>query len=184
MEDVGALLSVNSGAGDVILLDGDLGAGKTCFSRGFVRARCGMPDERVTSPTYLLSNSYPILVDEEDGGDEEGANKVYHMDLYRLAGPDDLDPLNLDYVFANEISLIEWPSRLGGARPSTRLDITLTNEPMATDQGDDGSDIDGDDNDNEFECRRMFLEAYGDRWAEKLKLLEEEGYFEDLIIGS
>lgn len=58
MEDVGAVLSIGTGPGDVILLGGDLGAGKTCFSRGFVRARTGDMDQRVTSPTYLLSNTY------------------------------------------------------------------------------------------------------------------------------
>lgn len=58
MEDVGAILSIGTGPGDVILLGGDLGAGKTCFSRGFVRARTGNMDQRVTSPTYLLSNTY------------------------------------------------------------------------------------------------------------------------------
>ncbi|KAL7471233.1 hypothetical protein ACHAXS_011522 [Conticribra weissflogii] len=63
MEDIGGLLSVGSKGGDVILLDGDLGAGKTCFSRGFIRGRTGVEDERVTSPTYLLSNSY--VIDED-----------------------------------------------------------------------------------------------------------------------
>ena len=58
MEDVGAILSMGTGPGDVILLGGDLGAGKTCFSRGFVRAKTGDLDMRVTSPTYLLSNTY------------------------------------------------------------------------------------------------------------------------------
>ena len=59
MEDVGAVLSMGTEGGDVLLLDGDLGAGKTCFARGFVRARTGVMDLRVTSPTYLLSNTYP-----------------------------------------------------------------------------------------------------------------------------
>ena len=63
MEDVGAVLSVGTGEGDVVLLGGDLGAGKTCLSRGFVRARTGDEEMRVTSPTYLLSNAYPA-----DGG--------------------------------------------------------------------------------------------------------------------
>ena len=58
MQDLGAILSINTGPGDVILLGGDLGAGKTCFSRGFVRARTGDLEQRVTSPTYLLSNTY------------------------------------------------------------------------------------------------------------------------------
>lgn len=58
MEDLGAVLSMGTGPGDSILLKGDLGAGKTCLARGFVRARTGMSDISVTSPTYLLSNTY------------------------------------------------------------------------------------------------------------------------------
>lgn len=58
MEDVGSVLSMQSQKGDVIFLDGDLGAGKTCFSRGFIRAKTGLFDMKVTSPTYLLSNVY------------------------------------------------------------------------------------------------------------------------------
>lgn len=164
MEDIGGLLSVNSAKGDVILLDGDLGAGKTCFSRGFVRGRTGLENERVTSPTYLLSNTYSV-----DGGN----TKIYHMDLYRLSGSeDDLASLDLKHAFTNGISLIEWPSRLS-KKPSTRLDITLTID--STIQNDDGSDS---------KERRMKLEPYGARWVERLKFLELEGYFEDLIMDS
>lgn len=63
LEDTGSILSINSKAGDAILLDGDLGAGKTCFARGFVRAKIHDFDALVTSPTFLLSNTY---FDEED----------------------------------------------------------------------------------------------------------------------
>ena len=66
MEDLGALLSVGTTHGDVILMDGDLGAGKTCFSRGFVRARTGMEGLGVTSPTYLLCNTYPTTTDDDE----------------------------------------------------------------------------------------------------------------------
>ena len=60
MHDLGALLSqIATQRGDVLLLDGDLGAGKTCLSRGFVQTLVG-DEQRVTSPTYLLCNSYPI----------------------------------------------------------------------------------------------------------------------------
>lgn len=58
MDDLGAVLSMDTGPGDTLLLGGDLGAGKTCFSRGFVRARTGDLEQRVTSPTFLLSNTY------------------------------------------------------------------------------------------------------------------------------
>lgn len=102
MEDVGAVLSVGTVGGDILVLNGDLGAGKTCFSRGFVRARTGQSNVRVTSPTYLLSNTY--TTDDV---------LIHHMDLYRLSEgkPEDLEPLNLDFVFKECISLIEWPSR-------------------------------------------------------------------------
>ena len=172
MEDIGGLLSVNSNKGDVILLDGDLGAGKTCFSRGFIRGRTGLEDERVTSPTYLLSNTYAV-----DGG----STKIYHMDLYRLSGAeedDDLAPLDLENALNNGICLIEWPSRLS-VKPTTRLDITLTIDSTIYDAD---SDEDGDDDDSK--SRRMRLEAYGDRWEKRLKFLETEGYFEGLIIES
>ena len=166
MEDIGGLLSVNSCPGDIILLDGDLGAGKTCFSRGFVRAKTGLPDERVTSPTYLLSNAYSI----------DSNLKVYHMDLYRLSGNgDDLAPLDLENVFENGISLIEWPSRLA-TKPETRLDVTLTIE-SAVDE-----DVEPSDENEDCKSRRMRLEPHGDRWIERLEFLEREGYFEDLLV--
>lgn len=68
MEDIGGLLASitledKATAGSVIFLQGDLGAGKTTFTRGFVRAATGDPDLCVTSPTYLLSNSYLSAAD-------------------------------------------------------------------------------------------------------------------------
>lgn len=184
MEDVGGLLSVNSNKGDVILLDGDLGAGKTCFSRGFIRARTGRVDERVTSPTYLLSNTYFTNDTEE----EEGAINIYHMDLYRLSddNDDDLTPLDLENVYINGISLIEWPSRLK-RKPVNRLDVTLTIDSTisaATAELSDSSEDDEENDDIEEESRDrcMKLVPHGDKWVERLKFLESEGYFEDLLM--
>jgi len=164
MEDIGGILSVGSTGGDVILLDGDLGAGKTCFSRGFVRGRTGRYDERVTSPTYLLSNSYDV-----DGG----STKLYHMDLYRLSGAEtDLLPLDLEKVFTSGISLIEWPSRLN-KKPSERLEITLTIDPST----DAAPEIEDEDS----KYRRMTLIPFGARWVERLQFLQSEGLLEDLM---
>ena len=192
MEDIGGLLSVNSTKGDILLLDGDLGAGKTCFSRGFIRyakticlvvlvivnilsnqhiytyrGRTGLKNERVTSPTYLLSNTYPV---------DRGTTKIYHMDLYRLSGEEDLAPLSLEHVFANGISLIEWSSRLI-EKPPLRLDIMLSIDSTIQ-NNDDGTDS-GRVEERE---RRMKLVPHGDRWLNRLKFLESEGYFEDLIL--
>lgn len=175
MEDVGGLLSVGSTKGDVILLDGDLGAGKTCFSRGFVRGRTGSENERVTSPTYLLSNAYAV-----DGGDV----KVYHMDLYRLSGAEeDLAPLDLENVFANHIALVEWPERLS-EKPTTRLDITLTIDSTIQNEYEDEGEDEADNDDDEPKCRCLKLVPHGERWVERLKFLESEGYLEDLVVDS
>jgi tRNA A37 threonylcarbamoyladenosine biosynthesis protein TsaE len=66
MESLGGALAQGTAAGDVIFLSGDLGAGKTSLSRGFVRGRTGDPRLRVTSPSYLLDQSYETGDDEAD----------------------------------------------------------------------------------------------------------------------
>lgn len=162
MEDVGAVLSMGTEAGDVFLLDGDLGAGKTCFSRGFVRERTGAVDIRVTSPTYLLSNTYPT-------GD--GDLLIHHMDLYRLSGdnPEEMDPLNFDFVLNKCISLIEWPSRLGELVPPQRLEITFRIDPETMD-------------DSEENTRYLILSPYGSKWEKRLEELKDSGYLDDMIV--
>ena len=104
---------------------------------------------------------------------------IHHMDLYRLSGSeDDLAPLNLEHVFANGISLIEWPSRLS-QMPSVRLDITLTIMNNATIIQNEVAHY-GDDTKDRF----MKLVPYGERWVNRLKFLNDEGYFEDLIVDA
>ena len=165
MQDIGALLSINTGPSDTILMDGDLGAGKTCFSRGFVRARSSRSNERVTSPTYLLSNTYPT----PDG------LVIHHMDLYRLKGQEDLGPLNIDHVLMHCISLIEWPSRLGNMVPQTRLDVTFSfKEELVVDgDGDEGNDA---------LTRILKLEPHGLQWEQRLDFLVQEGLLDDLLL--
>lgn len=99
--------------GDVILLKGDLGTGKTRFARGFIAARAGHALD-VPSPTFTLVQTYEL-----PGG------AVWHFDLYRLERPQDAAELGLDEAFADGISLVEWPDRLGGAIPADRLEIAL-----------------------------------------------------------
>ncbi|CAM9109504.1 unnamed protein product [Choristocarpus tenellus] len=112
MEKIGAILGEDSQEGDTILLSGDLGTGKTCFARGFIRARVGEPSLPVTSPSYLLDNTY-----KTEGGDLI----IHHMDLYRLSGASDLHILDIPEVLQSSICLIEWPCRLGSLLPETRL---------------------------------------------------------------
>mmetsp|Transcript_12093 Transcript_12093/g.18292 ORF Transcript_12093/g.18292 Transcript_12093/m.18292 type:complete len:262 (+) Transcript_12093:232-1017(+) len=162
MEDVGAVLSVGSNGGDCLTLSGDLGAGKTCFSRGFVRASTGVMDLRVTSPTYLLSNTYPSA---------EGGLTIHHMDLYRLSEGKDFGPLNLPFVFTQCISLIEWPSRLGDLMPTERLEVVFQLDPTET-----------DDDEREEKTRYLKLKPHGERWKKRIEEIEREGYLDDLIV--
>jgi tRNA threonylcarbamoyladenosine biosynthesis protein TsaE len=99
--------------GDTIALSGDLGAGKTSFARALIAA-LGWRGE-VPSPTYTLVQSY-------DPPDVRVP--VWHVDLYRLAGPDDADALGL---FETDAALvIEWPERLGNRLPADALHLTLS----------------------------------------------------------
>jgi tRNA threonylcarbamoyladenosine biosynthesis protein TsaE len=99
----------------VIFLRGDLGAGKTTFSRGFLRGRGH--DGSVKSPTYTLVEPYEAV----PGG------PVFHLDLYRLGDAQELTYLGLgDYLSAQGILLIEWPERAEAQLPPATLDITLT----------------------------------------------------------
>lgn len=104
--------------GDVILLHGEVGAGKTALSRALINAlrdRAGLAPEDVPSPTFTLVQTYDV-------GDFE----IWHADLYRLAGPDAVTELGLDTAFEEALCLIEWPDRLGQDRPAGAIDLTLT----------------------------------------------------------
>ena len=102
-ERAGARLAAGLEPGDVVLVSGELGAGKTTFVRGALRALGVL--EPVTSPTFVVGHLYP------------GARgPLAHLDLYRLAGLADEDPGLLDPYFGPEIvSFVEWPERAGAS---------------------------------------------------------------------
>jgi tRNA threonylcarbamoyladenosine biosynthesis protein TsaE len=114
--------------GDVIALRGDLGAGKTLFARAFIG------EEDVPSPTFTLVQTY-----------DRPFGRVWHFDLYRLKDPAEAVELDIEDAFAEGISLIEWPERLGALLPRERLEVALDFAPRPT-------------------ARRARLEGRG-RWA-------------------
>jgi tRNA threonylcarbamoyladenosine biosynthesis protein TsaE len=100
--------------GDVILLHGDLGAGKTTLTQAVAQGLDVPPDQYVTSPSFALLHEY------------RGRMPLYHMDCYRLAGEDDVEGAGLmDYIGGPGLTVIEWPDRLGSLQPGKRLDLTL-----------------------------------------------------------
>lgn len=108
-ERAGAELAAGLEPGDVVLVSGELGAGKTTFVRGALRA-LGV-EGPVTSPTFVVGHAH------------EGARgPVSHLDLYRLAGMESEDPGLLDPFFAPEaIAFVEWPEQGPGAWPPGRV---------------------------------------------------------------
>ncbi len=110
--EIGARLGCLLRAGDVVTLDGELGAGKTTFSQGLARG-LGVT-EIVNSPTFTIMNIY------------EGRVALAHFDWYRLESEEELDCLELERVYGqNQVTLIEWADKFADALPAERLAVRL-----------------------------------------------------------
>ncbi len=112
-EALAAAVAALARSGDVILLEGPLGAGKSAFARAFLRAASGDPALDVPSPTFTLVQSYDTQI-----------GTVHHFDLWRLDGPAGIAELGWQEA-RDGITLVEWPDRLGPLRPDDALRITL-----------------------------------------------------------
>ena len=123
--------------GDSLLLSGPVGAGKTHFARSIIQAMMARDGEveDVPSPTFTLVQVYETSVGE-----------VWHTDLYRLTHVDELTELGLDDAFDTAITLVEWPDRLGAARPERHLDLSFSMPDIESD------------------TRVLELVAVGDNW--------------------
>lgn len=113
-------LAPRLGPGDVIALEGGIGAGKTHFARCLIQSLLPAPED-VPSPTFTLVQTYP------------GARcEIWHADLYRLSGPGEVYELGLIDAFEAAICLVEWPDRLGDLLPASALGMSL--RPGTTEQ--------------------------------------------------
>lgn len=99
--------------GDLVWLEGELGAGKTFFARGLLRELGVPPAVPVTSPTFALVHEH------------EGRAPIRHLDLYRLGDPDELIELGVDEALESAIVVIEWGRRFGGAVAERGVEIRL-----------------------------------------------------------
>lgn len=111
---IGEMLGARLGAGDTVCLYGDLGAGKTSFSYGIAQG-VEVKTDYVTSPTFTFVNEYA------------GRVPFYHIDLYRLKGPDELENIGFDeYIESDGVTVIEWAERAEDELPAEGLSIYLS----------------------------------------------------------
>jgi tRNA threonylcarbamoyladenosine biosynthesis protein TsaE len=143
MEELGATIARQLRAGDLVLLNGELGAGKTTLTRG-LGAELGVRGA-VTSPTFVLARTHPRA---------SGAPLV-HVDAYRLASALELDDLDID--FEKSIVVVEWGAGLleGITENWLAVDIVRPTGPVSGTQLLDGS-----------EPRTVTLTGHGDRWQD------------------
>ncbi len=110
---VAARIGAALNSGDTLLLQGDIGAGKSFFARALIQSLQDIPED-VPSPTFTLVQTY----DTQSG-------EIWHADLYRLNDPSEADELGLIDAFSTAICLIEWPDRLGNSTPKNALTLTF-----------------------------------------------------------
>jgi tRNA threonylcarbamoyladenosine biosynthesis protein TsaE len=147
-----AALSALAQAGDLVLLAGELGTGKTAFAQGFA-AGLGV-DEAVTSPTFTLVRTYP-----------GGRLVLNHVDVYRLERLQEAVELGLaEMVDDDAVTLIEWGDVVVPALPTEFLEVRLAyGEDPGQDEDDRGAVLD---------VRRLHLRVVGRRWAARRRALE------------
>lgn len=121
-------------SGDIICITGDLGAGKTHFTKG-VAEGLGI-NEPITSPTFTIVNEY------------EGRLKLYHFDVYRVCDPDEIEAIGFDeYIFSDAVSIIEWSNFIEELIPEEHIWIDIKKVP---EQG--------------IDFRKISINYYGDRY--------------------
>lgn len=113
---IGAKLASVLRPGDMVLLEGNLGAGKTTLARGLIAAFAGA--EEAPSPTYTLVETY-----------EGERGQLWHFDLYRLEKSEEIWELGLEEALDNGILLIEWPERAGSLLPAGGLPLKIEIRP-------------------------------------------------------
>ena len=137
---LGVRLAAVLRAGDLVILSGDLGAGKTTFTQGLgegLKVR-----GQITSPTFVISRVHPSLA---------GGPALVHVDAYRLGGIEELDDLDLDTSLDEAVTVVEWGEGVAEGLADTRLEVTITRAR-------------GDDPHGESDPRHVRFTPVGARW--------------------
>ena len=145
-------------AGDLIVLVGQMGAGKTAFAQGFAKA-LGI-DEPVTSPTYTLVHTYAT-------GASTPARTLHHVDLYRLEHTAEVDDLALaELLDDRSIMLVEWGDVVD-LGPHLRIELRIDDPTVGASDDTHGADADG------LDGREITIESTGRGWASRWAALDD-----------
>ena len=150
MRELGASLARQLRPGDLLVLSGELGAGKTTFTQGIGAGLAVRGD--VTSPTFVIAREHPPL---------DGGTPLVHVDAYRLGGIDELDDLDLDTSLDDAVTVVEWGEGIAEGLAESRLEIRII---RALAHLDEHADLDP---------RRVLMTPVGPRWYEMEELSEE-----------
>lgn len=159
-------------AGDLVMLTGDLGAGKTTLTQG-IGTGLGVRGQ-VASPTFIIARVHPPLAD---------GPYLVHVDAYRLGSLDEVEALDLDASLDESVTVVEWGQDLVESLAEDRLEITIerprggvdTSAATATSRsGDPDEPVDPDEEPESPEAgvRHVTVRALGDRWAEVARLAD------------
>lgn len=189
---LGQILGEVARAGDTLLLDGDLGAGKTCLARGYIHSARKDASLQVTSPTYLLVNTFPQSPHSAATDSRDPTPTIYHLDLWRLQDASSRPIVDFEHLFNHAIALIEWPDRLGSQTiPDKRLEVTLQYPGASLNDPDIAKRGDGDAVDDVwgFEAvtnqgRTATLKPHGPNWVERVKSLCETQFQRNSLRGT
>ena len=121
MRALGRDLAALTRPGDLLILSGPLGAGKTTFTQGLGEG-LGVRGS-VTSPTFVISRIHPSLV---------GGPALVHVDAYRLSGADEIDDIDLDMTLADSVTVVEWGEDVAEGLAEERLEIDIARHPDDT----------------------------------------------------
>ncbi len=141
MRALGRRLAVDLRAGDLVVLAGGLGAGKTTLTQG-VGEGLGVRGG-VTSPTFVIARVHPSLA---------GGPALVHVDAYRLGGVEELDDLDLDTSLEDAVTVVEWGAGMAEVLADSRLEVRIT-------RSSGGEETEGAD------PRRVVVEGFGPRWT-------------------